>query len=76
MIPCKLPQGLYLVVQTKASHGYEAIKPFLVSFPMPDGDNGIYGGGATPRWVLPSRKRRTPLTPRMPTPPDTPDMTS
>lgn len=35
----KLPQGLYLVVQTEASHGYEAIKPFLVSIPMPDGDN-------------------------------------
>ena len=34
----KLPQGLYLVVQTEASHGYEAIKPFLVSIPMPDGD--------------------------------------
>ena len=32
----KLPQGLYLVVQTEASHGYEAIKPFLVSIPMPD----------------------------------------
>ena len=29
----KLPQGLYLVVQTEASHGYEAIKPFLVSIP-------------------------------------------
>lgn len=35
----KLPQGLYLVVQTEASHGYEAIKPFLVSIPLPDGDN-------------------------------------
>ena len=31
-----------MVVQTEASHGYEAIKPFLVSIPMPDGDNWIY----------------------------------
>lgn len=31
----KLPQGLYLVMQTEASHGYEAIKPFLVSIPLP-----------------------------------------
>ena len=44
----KLPQGLYLVVQTEASHGYEAIKPFLVSIPMPDGDNWIYDEDATP----------------------------
>ena len=45
----KLPQGLYLVVQTEASHGYEAIKPFLVSIPMPDGDNWIYDVDATPK---------------------------
>ena len=44
----KLPQGLYLVVQTEASHGYEAIKPFLVSIPMPVGDNWIYDVDATP----------------------------
>ena len=43
----KLSQGLYLVVQTEASHGYEAIKPFLVSIPMPDGDNWIYDVDAT-----------------------------
>ena len=45
----KLPQGLYLVMQTEASHGYEAIKPFLVSIPLPDGDSWIYDVDATPR---------------------------
>ena len=45
----KLPQGLYLVMQTEASHGYEAIKPFLVSIPLPDGDSWIYDVDATPK---------------------------
>ena len=71
----KLPQGLYLVVQTKASHGYEAIKPFLVSIPMPDGDNWIYDVDATPKVgaTIPETPD-TPDTPDVPdTPPDTPD---
>ena len=44
----KLPQGLYLVMQTEVSHGYEAIKPFLVSIPLPDGDSWIYDVDAPP----------------------------
>lgn len=71
----KLPQGLYLVVQTEASHGYEAIKPFLVSIPMPDGDNWIYDVDATPKVgaTIPETPD-TPDTPDVPdTPPDTPD---
>ena len=61
----KLPQGLYLVVQTEASHGYEAIKPFLVSIPMPDGDNWIYDVDATPKVGA--------TIPETPDTPDTPD---
>ena len=71
----KLPQGLYLVVQTEASHGYEAIKPFLVSIPMPDGDNWIYDVDATPKVgaTIPETPD-IPDTPDVPvTPPDTPD---
>ena len=67
----KLPQGLYLVMQTEASHGYEAIKPFLVSIPLPDGDNWIYDVDATPKVgaLIPD----TPDTPDKPDKPDIPD---
>ena len=67
----KLPQGLYLVMQTEASHGYEAIKPFLVSIPLPDGDSWIYDVDATPKVgaTIPD----TPDTPDTPEQPDTPD---
>lgn len=67
----KLPQGLYLVVQTEASHGYEAIKPFLVSIPMPDGDNWIYDVDATPK--VGATIPETPDTPDTPVSPDSPD---
>lgn len=66
----KLPQGLYLVVQTEASHGYEAIKPFLVSIPLPDGDNWIYDVDATPK--VGATIPETPDTPDTPDVPDTP----
>ena len=67
----KLPQGLYLVVQTEASHGYEAIKPFLVSIPMPDGDNWIYDVDATPK--VGATIPETPDIPDTPVSPDSPD---
>ena len=76
----KLPQGLYLVMQTEASHGYEAIKPFLVSIPLPDGDSWIYDVDATPKVgaTIPDTPETPPDTPETPpdtpdTPPDTPD---
>ena len=67
----KLPQGLYLVMQTEASHGYEAIKPFLVSIPLPDGDSWIYDVDATPKVgaTIPDTPETPPDTPE--TPPDT-----
>lgn len=67
----KLPQGLYLVMQTEASHGYEAIKPFLVSIPLPDGDSWIYDVDATPK--VGATIPETPETPDTPDVPDTPD---
>ena len=71
----KLPQGLYLVVQTEASHGYEAIKPFLVSIPMPDGDNWIYDVDATPKVGAPTQEV-TPPEPETPSKPSEPDKPS
>ena len=70
----KLPQGLYLVMQTEASHGYEAIKPFLVSIPLPDGDNWIYDVDATPKVgaTIPDTPEQ-PDTPDTPVSPDSPD---
>ena len=65
----KLPQGLYLVMQTEASHGYEAIKPFLVSIPLPDGDNWVYDVDATPKVGA-----TIPETPEIPDTPDVPDV--
>ena len=67
----KLPQRLYLVMQTEASHGYEAIKPFLVSIPLPDGDSWIYDVDATPK--VGATIPETPETPDTPDVPDTPD---
>ena len=71
----KLPQGLYLVVQTEASHGYEAIKPFLVSIPLPDGDNWIYDVDATPKVGAPTQEV-TPPEPETPSKPSEPDKPS
>ena len=43
-----LPLGLYLVVQTENSKGYEAINSFLVSLPMADESGWLYTVDATP----------------------------
>ena len=42
-----LPLGLYLVVQTENSKGYEAINSFLVSLPMADESGWLYTVDAT-----------------------------
>lgn len=44
-----LPLGLYLVVQTENSKGYEAINSFLVSLPMADESGWLYTVDATPQ---------------------------
>lgn len=57
-----LELGLYLIVQTEASKGYEPINPFLVSLcPWRRMASGIMRWMPAPRWVLtppPSRTRR------------------
>ena len=58
-----LELGLYLVVQTKASGGYEPINSFLVSLPMEEDGQWNYTVDATPKVGT--------YVPQ--TPPDTPD---
>ena len=73
-----LPLGLYLVVQTEASKGYEAINPFLVSLPMVEGDGWNYAVDASPKvgsptGEYPPQEPDTPTTPEKPDKPATPD---
>ena len=58
-----LKTGLYLIVQTEASEGYEPLKPFLVSIPMNEDGHYIYDVNAEGKFEL-----YKPVTP-----PDTPD---
>ena len=62
-----LELGLYLIVQTKASNGYEPINAFLVSLPMAEDGKWNYEVDATPKVG-----GYTPTTPDNPTPPPTP----
>lgn len=67
-----LELGLYLIVQTEASKGYEPINPFLVSLPMAEDGKWNYVVDASPKvGAYTPTKPDTPPTP--PTPPDTPD---
>ena len=66
-----LELGLYLIVQTEASKGYEPINPFLVSLPMAEDGKWNYEVDASPKvGAYTPTKPDTPPTP--PTPPDTP----
>lgn len=44
-----LAVGVYLVKQTEASHGYDAINSFVVSVPLRDGSSWLYDVDATPK---------------------------
>ena len=44
-----LELGLYLIVQTEASKGYEPINPFLVSLPMAEDGKWNYAVDASPK---------------------------
>ena len=70
----KLPLGLYLVVQTEASKGYEAVNSFLVSLPMAGESGWLYTVDATPKVgaATPDMTPEEPDTPT-PTPPNEPD---
>lgn len=62
-----LEPGLYLIVQTEASDGYELLNPFLVSLPVYEDDRYVYEvtaeGKCEPR----------PDNPKDPSRPDSPD---
>ena len=66
-----LPLGLYLVVQTENSKGYEAINSFLVSLPMADESGWLYTVDATPKVGAPTQEV-TPPEPEKPSEPDKP----
>ena len=68
-----LELGLYLVVQTKASTGYEPINSFLVSLPMAEDGKWNYEVDATPKVGGFTPEEPDTPTPPPPTPPDTPD---
>lgn len=55
-----LPLGLYLVVQTEAAEGYEAVEPFLVSVPMYEDGTYLYDVDATPKMSLLQEKEPEP----------------
>ena len=77
-----LELGLYLIVQTKASSGYEPINAFLVSLPMAEDGKWNYEVDATPKVggytpakpETPDTPTPPPNTPDKPTEPETPDV--
>lgn len=81
----RLPLGLYLVVQSTASTGYEKINPFLVSVPLVEEDTYLYDVDALPKvgTLTPTTppdvpeepdKPEKPTTPENPDKPETPDL--
>ena len=67
-----LDLGLYLVVQTEASDGYEPMKPFLVSIPMNESGHYVYEVNAEGKFQLYQKpKPTTPSNPPDPTLPQT-----
>ena len=66
-----LELGLYLVVQTKASAGYKAVNPFLVSLPLAEDGQWLYDVDASPK--VGAYTPETPETPDTPSTPVSPD---
>lgn len=64
----ELPVGLYLLVQTEAAEGYNAVSSFLVSVPFQDGDKWIYDVDAGPKV-----ETVTPTTSETPESPENPE---
>ena len=64
-----LALGLYLVVQTGAAEGYEAVAPFLVSVPMEENGSYVYAVDATPKLSTLTPVEPTPSTPAEPATP-------
>ena len=71
----RLPLGLYLVVQSTASTGYEKINPFLVSVPLVEEDTYLYDVDALPKvgTLTPTTPPDVPEEPDKPENPDKPE---
>lgn len=63
-----LDLGLYLIVQTEASEGYEPLKPFLISVPMEKNGQYQYDVSAEGKFELYKESE-----PDIPVPPDVPN---
>lgn len=67
-----LELGLYLIVQTKASKGFDPVNPFLVSVPMNQGGKYVYDVSADGKFQLHQESKPTePTTPTDPKLPQT-----
>lgn len=62
--------GLYLIVQSEASEGYEALNPFLIAVPMNEGGHYVYEITAEGKFQL--QQKPKPVTPDNPTDPTLP----
>lgn len=70
-----LELGLYLIVQTEASEGYEPLKPFLVSVPMSEDERYVYEVNAAGKFQLYQKEKPTePSTSSEPTEPTDPKL--
>lgn len=63
----KIESGLYLIVQTEASEGYEPLKAFLISVPM--NENGQYVYEVNAEGKLQLQQTSNPTTPEKPVTP-------
>ena len=66
-----LELGLYLIVQTESSDGFEPLKPFLVSVPMREDGHYVYQVNADGKFQL--HQEPQPTTPTKPADPTLPD---
>lgn len=66
-----LELGLYLIVQTEASDGFEPLKPFLVSVPMHEDGHYVYQVNADGKFQL--HQEPQPTTPTKPADPTLPN---
>lgn len=66
----ELELGLYLIVQTGASEGYEPLKPFLVSVPINEDGHYVYEVNAEGKFQLYQEPK--PTTPPEPSEPNLP----
>lgn len=67
----ELETGLYLVVQTKAAEGFNAVNPFVVSVPAMQGGKYTYDVDASPKMGQLTQETTAPTTPPPTTTPGT-----